>query len=877
MAPVDEMSSEAASYSFKKPGIFGFARDLRLFCVTQAAEAAGLFLTVVAAFVLIGWVFDIAVLKSISPNWISMKANTALSFACCGMAIILIVRGTSTGAKKAGLWLCLLVPLILSCMTLLQYLMGINLGIDELIFEDKIGNSPTIHPGRMAPLTAVNFCLLIVAMLLLRTGSRCAGVGQVLAAIVFFTTFFALFHYLYGVTSFFRVPRYTQLALHTIVLFLVSSLGVVLVRPEIGFGRLLVSSSAGGMIIRTLLPAAVLLPAAFGWLRLQGENKQLYDSAFGLALMVLFSTASLAAIIVAAAVITDKMERERGLIYLQLQDALDRLNLALSAAGIATWHWDFSKSEYTWDDHVAALLGLPDEVKLGNLDDLLSRVHLEDLERLRTNLSAALTDDSEFVPEFRVCWPDGSIHVLATQSKIHREPGGVSMTGVFSDITERKRIESQLLQEAYTDPVTRLPNRAAFLQHLQRAIAHERRRGGYRFAVLFLDLDRFKNINDTLGHSVGDQLLFKVGERLAGCLRPGDIASRFGGDEFTILLDDLNNRSDASDAAKVARKVQASFEQPFFIAGQSVHINTSIGVALSHTGYVDAETILRDADAAMYQAKSLGRGLVEVFDKKLYEQVARNQVVETQMRAGLERGEFYLEYQPIVELASGRIMGFEALARWKNAHLGAISPGEFIPLAEDSGFISSLGWFVFDEACAARSRWKAAGLPWSVSINVSARQFNNSDFAGKVVRTLERFGLVGKDVKLEITERIAMESVGRSDACTRALKEQGIQLHVDDFGTGYSSLSSLAQLPIDALKIDRSFVAGLGKSDQSNELCRTIIALAMNMEMECIAEGVETKEQLALLLSLGCIHAQGYLFSKPLSEQEAFRMASVQL
>ncbi len=827
---------------------------------------------ITALLVLVGWAMDIGVMKSITPAWISMKANTAICFLLCSAALI-VTSGTGRGFVATFIVsTCLAATFLISSTTLLQYILKANFGIDELLFSDPIAGTATIHPGRTAPAACLSFMILSVALMLTYI-HRAMWTAHILVGTAFIITGFALSHYLYNVKSFFAVPRYTQLAFHTIVLSFSGCLGTLMVGSDEGLMKLIFKPGVGGMIMRRVIPLAIIVPSFFGWLRWQGQRANLYDTEFGVALTVLFSTVALFLVIIFAGSLADKVEQEKDAAARLLERTMQRLNLALSTAGVGTWDLSFSPDRFECDEHVSMLLGLPKATVVSDLQEFLSHLPIEDSKRVFSALNAARAEHTSFTPEFRVIWPDGNSRVLSTQSKVFLQDGRERMTGVFWDITERKSIEDQLRFEAYNDPLTRLPNRVAFIQHLDRALAHQRRRGGYEFAVLFLDLDRFKQVNDTFGHSMGDQLLVQVGQRLASLLRPGDIASRFGGDEFTILLDDLNNSSEGGDAVRVASKLHHGLSLPFHVAGQVLYVGSSIGIALSQSGYSDSDTLLRDADVAMYQAKQMGKGRVEVFDKQLYEQMAMTLLLENEMRSAIERNEFFLNYQPIVQIASRQIVGFEALARWKNPHRGLVSPAEFIPVAEESGLIVPLGWYILEEACRANTRLREAGIACPVSVNVSSRQFLQPNFCNKIAEILTTTGVQGRHLKLEITESLTMQNVPRHQAIIETLKQLGIELQIDDFGTGYSSLVYLSQLPIDALKIDQSFVRQLGMTSKGDELCRTVVALAANMNLECIAEGIETEEQLSLLSDMGCKMGQGYLFAKPLSESGAIDFA----
>ncbi len=447
--------------------------------------------------------------------------------------------------------------------------------------------------------------------------------------------------------------------------------------------------------------------------------------------------------------------------------------------------------------------------------------------------------------------------------------GGRPATQILTrDITERKRAEEQLLHDAFHDSLTGLPNRALFIDHLRLAVNHCRRRKGYLFAVLFIDLDRFKVINDSLGHMVGDEMLIAIARRLEVCLRDGDTIARLGGDEFTILLDGIK---DYDDAQRVAERVQEVLEQPFRLAGRELFITASVGIKYSSGGDEQPEDLLRDADTAMYSAKALGKAQYQVFDARMHAHALTLLEIESDLRRAVEREEFWVNYQPIVSLDSGRICGFEALVRWRHPERGLISPCDFIPIAEETGLILQIDRWVLKQACLQMRRWHEA-LPvtrrMKISVNLSCKQFMQPTIVEQVLETLQETGLDPASLKLEITESVMME---RGDYVMRVLEQlsgAGIELSLDDFGTGYSSLSYIHRFPVTALKIDQSFIKRIG-GEQNGEIVRTVVALARNLGLEVVAEGVENVMQLNQLKALGCEQGQGHYFSEPVSGDSA--------
>lgn len=422
---------------------------------------------------------------------------------------------------------------------------------------------------------------------------------------------------------------------------------------------------------------------------------------------------------------------------------------------------------------------------------------------------------------------------------------------------------------AFHDALTGLPNRSLFTDHLRVALRRAHQNEKYLFGVLFLDLDRFKNINDSLGHPCGDELLKLVARRLEACIRQTDMVARFGGDEFAILLDAIQ---DASDAVRVAEKVQQAISAPFKLVSHEAITTASIGVALSTSGYTEAEDIIRDADTAMYRAKDRGKARCEIFDTAMHTRAVTLLRLESDLRRALEKDELCVYYQPIVSLASGELHGFEALARWQHPERGIVAPDDFVPLAEETGLILPIGLRVLWDACNQLRKWQQYSLSnrdLIMSVNLSGKQLMQPDLIERIEEVLHESQINPWHLKLEITETVVMENPELAAVTLAKLRTLGVRLSIDDFGTGYSSLSYLNRFPVDTLKIDRSFVTSMNAADENLQIVKTIVTLAGNLGMQVVAEGVETEEQLEQLRSLKCQYGQGYLFSKPLEVTDA--------
>ncbi|VXD12316.1 two-component system response regulator [Planktothrix paucivesiculata] len=437
------------------------------------------------------------------------------------------------------------------------------------------------------------------------------------------------------------------------------------------------------------------------------------------------------------------------------------------------------------------------------------------------------------------------------------------------EISEHQKTQTRLLHLASHDALTNLPNRVLFMNRLVQSLQRTQREPNYQFGVLFLDCDRFKVVNDSLGHFAGDRLLIAIARRLKTHLASTDMLARFGGDEFTILLENIQ---DIDDVSRLAQKIQTSMSWPFQFEEQELFINASIGIVVGNRTYQEPEHILRDADIAMYQAKAKGKARYQIFDTQMHYHAQQRLELETDLRRALHREEFILYYQPIISLDTGRINGFEALLRWHHGQKGLISPGDFIPAAEETGLIVPIGLWVLKEACQQLKTWQDRGLSKrtiKMSVNLSVKQFSQLNLIQNIDKIILQTQLNSSYLKLEITESAIMEHPESAAELLQQLRDRDIQLSIDDFGTGYSSLSYLHRFPLHNLKIDRSFIQGISQTRQNLEIIQAIITLAHHLNMNVTAEGVETPEQLSLLRSLGCEEGQGYFFARPLEANAA--------
>ena len=553
----------------------------------------------------------------------------------------------------------------------------------------------------------------------------------------------------------------------------------------------------------------------------------------------------------------------------EITEANKTLVSAQRLAGVGNWAKDLKTGKVTWSAELYRIFDVP--LSSPPEEDIRRFDHAEDAQAVRDVVEQFADEGRPYRIDHRIVTADGAIKHVQEQAETSADAEGepTRIIGTIVDVTERKLAEARLAYLAHHDALTGLPNRTMLNERLEHSMAYAARQGRF-VAVLFLDLDRFKNVNDTCGHTVGDELLRQVADRLRGVLRATDTVARSGGDEFIIVAGDVGG---PSDLLAIASNVHGAFAAPFRLQDEDVCATSSVGVSVYPRDGTDVDTLIKNADAALYLAKSSGRDNIQYFTIDLVETAARRMSLEADMRRGLERGEFQLHYQPLVGLRSSRLLGFEALLRWYHPTLGLVMPEEFIPVAEESGIIVQLGEWVLHTACKQQKDWVDAGYDVQrVTVNISARQMRQHELESIVERVIEETGIKPGALEVELTETLLMSDIPGSVSTLRKLRSMGVAISIDDFGTGYSSLGYLKNFPIDSLKIDRTFVRDITTDRYDEAIASAIVALARSLGMNVIAEGVETPAQLAQLLRLGCDEGQGYHFGEPLSAAACLAM-----
>jgi len=555
-----------------------------------------------------------------------------------------------------------------------------------------------------------------------------------------------------------------------------------------------------------------------------------------------------------------------------LRESEERFSLAVEGASDGVWDWDLRTDRIYFSDRYGAMLGWrwSDYPKTGL--EWFATIHPDDLPVVEEAISAHLAGGTpRLAIEYRTRHCDGSHRWILARGLAVRDQSGrpCRMAGILTEVTNRKRAEEELAYSAFHDSLTGLPNRALFLDRLDQLMAQSRRRGKYSYAVLFMDLDHFKNINDNLGHSVGDRLLITIAHSLQAFVRQGDTMARLGGDEFAMLAHDVSERA---DMCRLAERLLDRLREPFQVGEHQILTSASVGIAAGAAYYEHPEEILRDADTAMYRAKARGRARYEIFDATMHRRPIALLALQSELRRALKQNEFAIQFQPIVNLRSMTLYGFEALIRWRHPVRGLLKPDDFIPIAEETGVIGPIGEWVLREACRHAREWRELNSSILVSVNLSPRELLDPNIVDTVANILAETKTDPSALILELTEGALSQNPGGVAEKLVRLRDLGVKIYIDNFGTGYSSLTHLQRLPCDTLKIDGSFVKCLGANTGSGEMVQAIMALARNLGKQVCAEGIETRRQLQELSKLGCDLGQGFWFSAPLESGEALAL-----
>lgn len=563
-------------------------------------------------------------------------------------------------------------------------------------------------------------------------------------------------------------------------------------------------------------------------------------------------------------------------VYQQLRKSESRYALSAQGGNDGLWDWELATDEIYYSPRWLEILGIdPDEDKKPCKNLWLDRVHPDDRENVDCELETHLQgQSSHFMNEHRVMHSDGEYRWVLMRGLAVRYGDEVAyrIAGSLTDVTERKLVEEKLAYDALHDSLTQLPNRKLLMERLESSLEKIKNDQRYSFAVLFVDLDRFKTINDSMGHQAGDEMLIKMTGMLKSLTRSNDLIARLGGDEFVVLVEDIKDRQ---QAIKIAERILEQFQRPIRIAGKQIYSSASVGITFANADYTEADELVCDADLAMYTAKVNGKGRFEIFHPGMRSGAVSSMQFEIDLRRAYEQKHFILHYQPIVSLVDESIIGFEALVRWKDLSRGMVPPNEFIPVAEETGLILPIGQWILREACHQMREWQEK-YPLSklltISVNLSARQLEQPTLSNQIADILAESRLEPHCLRLEITESVIMHNAEQAIITVSELRDMGVRVSIDDFGTGYSSLGYLHRFPVDTLKVDRTFINRIGNKGENAEIVQTIISLASNLNMEVVAEGIETIEQLEFLRSIKCNYGQGYYYSRPLDSVSASEM-----
>jgi diguanylate cyclase (GGDEF)-like protein/PAS domain S-box-containing protein len=863
------------------------------------AQIAGLIVALAGVAVLTGWLTSTWILTSFLPGQLTVKFNAGICLILSGTALCLLAARPSGKFAVWAIQVAALLTALIGVLTVAEYATGSDFGIDQLFVKEQQSQS-TLSPGRMSAVAALIFTLVGSALFVATRNARSNWTD----ALVLFAMCNALIPaigYLYGRSALYETPYFGTVALPSTLLSILLCAGLLAARPDRGLMALITNRSAGGITARMLLPSAILIPIVIDRIQFWGQEAGLFDATFGLVLYTLSTMALFTALILWNARLLLQIDMQRDRAEHDVQQALDKLKsniealsrsnrqlqeeiIERSAAEERLVHQhermnvtlrSISDGVITTDADGRITYLNPAAEKMSGwaaaeatgepINSVFTLVDPVSREAVTTPIDIALHENkpSHLPSNCVLIHRDGSESAVDDScAPMHDGDGKViGAVLVFRDVSALRTMTQRMTYLAQHDFLTDLPNRVLLNERLSHAIALAMRHGT-RTALMFLDIDRFKHVNDTLGHLVGDHLLQEIARRLKACMRETDTISRQGGDEFIILLHEV---SDTIGAARAAHQLLTAISAPYFIDGHELHISGSIGISICPEDGEDSETIIKHADAAMYQAKAQGRNNYQFFARHINERAVERFALEGSLRKAIAREESILYFQPKLDIATGRLTGAEALLRWHSADNTVLLPAQFIAIAEESGLIVQMGEWVLREACRQNRAWQDAGYPpIPISVNVSAVQFKDKNFLQLVSRVLHETRLEPRYLELELTESVTMQEMEVTIALLEGLKAIGVSLSIDDFGTGYSSLSYLKRFPIDTIKIDKSFVQDIvGDPDSAAIIC-TIISMAKILKQKVIAEGVETVEQFRFLQQQECDEIQGYYFSPPL-------------
>lgn len=957
-------------------------------------RALPIFPVLLAALALLGWAWDIEVLKDGMSGSIAMNPTTAVCLILLAFeAIRLNTSNAHAALYKAG-QLAIIIVIAVSLMKLSDIMFGSSFAIDQYIFSSKL-DTELIQPSRMAPNTALCFFVLGWAMQCMRRRSAQFVFGaQMLAIAAMLLALLALIGHLFNILTFSGLAHYIPMPVNTAIAFLFTSLSVLFICPDQGFMQVFTSkdSSSSKTITNIILPASIMIPLAFGWLSHTAvEDLGWFNFEFALVLSIIMNIVALSFLSYFSAqrlFLIDIKRKQAEIALLQSQSDLQE---AQRIAHVGSWQLDLATNQVIWSEELYIMQGLNPKLPLPDYTEHQKLFTSEGWERLNDALQHTMAYGVPYELELEIVKPDGSLGWILTRGEAIRNASGsiVKLHGVAADITERKQAElkaaalihhNQVLMQStsegihvldeqgkvieankafchhlgYTmeevlqlrvfdfdaklfiadelnanlkemqngqatfetvhrrkdgslvdveinissvdldgqkclfalsrditqkkeaeqiiwkqanfDALTGLLNRHIFYDRVEQEIKKSTR-SGTPFALMFIDLDHFKAVNDTLGHDMGDVLLIEATRRIADCVRATDIVARIGGDEFTVLLTEVD---DLSSVERIAQNIIKQLAASFQLKNEIAYVSASIGITLYPNDAIDTEGLLKNADQAMYVSKNQGRNRHNYFTPALHEAAQTKLRLVNDLRGALAADQFMVYFQPIVELATGNIHKAEALIRWKHPERGLVSPAQFIPLAEETGLILGIGDWVFHESMRYAKRWRTLYNPlFQISVNKSPIQFyQDREDHTAWLSYLKEIDLPGQGLAIEITEGLLLDSNTLVNGALLTLRNANIQVSIDDFGTGYSSLSYLKKFDIDYLKIDQSFVHNLKAGHNDLALCEAIIVMAHKLGIKVIAEGVETSEQSDLLAAAGCDYAQGYLYSRPISAEE---------